>query len=782
MPVFGWKRIGVPAVELSHHAAQWGELLALAILVLAFTAGENRGQSIYEPYTFSTVAGLIGGPGEADGTGPSARFKLPLGLAADAADNLYVADTQNHTIRMVSPAGVVTTLAGLAHTPGAADGPASGARFNLPQGIAADRVGNLYVADTGNHIIRKVAPGGTTSTLAGLAGERGCADGTGSDARFDRPSAVAVDTAGNVYVSDTGNSTIRKITLTGVVSTMAGMAGSEGRTDGVGSEARFIEPEGLAVDGAGVVFVAASYTIRKITPEGIVTTFAGRSVPGSVDGTGTQALFMGPVGLVFSPDDDLYVSDGAIRKVTPEAVVSTIAGNPYLPGSVDGTGPDALFNWTAGVAVNSAGEIFTADVNNCTIRKITPAGVVSTFAGLPAITGSTDGTGSEARFGGLSSVAVDQAGNVYVSDAGNCVIRKMTAAGVVTTFAGEAVQVGGYRDGPAESARFNGPSGMAVDRSGTVYVADFGNHLVRKVTPDGVVSTLAGKYVFDLNRQAPVGGFNDGPGAEARFNGPFGMAVDQEGNIFVGEVYNNDIRKITPAGVVTSFAGSRVAGSADGTGAAAGFNQPEGVALDQLGNLYVADQLNNTIRKITPAGVVTTLAGLAGKWGSADGIGQAARFSWPVAVAVDSAGNLYVADSSNHLIRKVTPGGVVTTLAGLAGIFGGADGTGSSAQFNYPHGVAMDDAGNLFVTDGNAIRRGAPALAIRSFGSEFGFHRQFGFVVAGPAGRVAIVQTSTDLQNWLPLSTNTLTAEGWLFRDAQSHDPHRCYRALLPVP
>ncbi len=762
---------------LSLTSQRW-RFLTLAIFALALAAGENRAQSTCEPYTFNTVAGLIGGPGEADGVGSNARFKLPQGLAVDSADNLYVADTQNHTIRKVSPAGVVTTLAGLAHTPGAADGAPGAARFNLPQGIAADGAGNLYVADTGNHTIRKIGSAGVISTLAGLAGERGWTDGAGPDARFSDPSAVAVDRDGNVFVSDTGNSTIRKITAQGIVSTLAGLAGAEGRTDGLGSEARFIEPAGLAVDGTGNVFVAASHTIRKITPAGEVTTFAGRPISGSADGTGTQALFLGPVGLAFGSDGNLYVSDGAIRKVTPDAVVSTLAGNAYLPGSLDGTGYEALFNGAAGLGVTRAGAIFTTDVNNCTIRKITTEGAVSTFAGLPPISGSLDGAGSAARFNALSSAALDQAGNVYLSDAGNCVIRKMTADGIVTTFAGEAAPVGGYYDGPGQTARFKGPAEVALDRSGTLYVADSGNHLIRKVTSDGVVSTFAGRYVVDHG--TPVGGFKDGIATEAQFNFPFGVAVDPAGNVCVSDSRNHCIRKITPDGVVTTFAGSRVPGSKDGTGPVAGFNQPEGLAVDPLGNLYVADQLNNTIRKITPDGAVSTLAGLAGQWGSADGTGKAARFSWPVAVAVDRAGNVFVADSSNHLIRKVTPDGVVTTLGGLAGIFGGADGTGSAARFNYPHGMAVDNADTLFVIDGNAIRKGTPALAIRSTGSEFGFHAQFGFVVTGPVGREVVVQSSTDTRHWLPAATNTLAKSEWLFRESPSNGPHRFYRLLSP--
>ena len=217
---------------------------------------------------------------------------------------------------------------------------------------------------------------------------------------------------------------------------------------------------------------------------------------------------------------------------------------------------------------------------------------------------------------------------------------------------------------------------MAVDAAGNVYVADTGNDTIRKITPAGVVTTLAGT--------AGQAGSADGTGTAARFNEPDGVAVDAAGNVYVADTNNDTIRKITPAGVVTTLAGTAgQAGSADGTGAAAQFNAPEGVAVDGAGNVYVADTGNDTIRKITPAGVVTTLAGTAGQVGSADGTGSAARFNDPDGVAVDGAGNVYVADTINDTIREITPAGVVTTLAGSPGQYGSADGTGAAAQFDY---------------------------------------------------------------------------------------------------
>jgi streptogramin lyase len=300
-------------------------------------------------------------------------------------------------------------------------------------------------------------------------------------------------------------------------------------------------------------------------------------------------------------------------------------------------------------------------------------------------------------------VAVDGDGNLYVADANNHTIRKITPAGVVTTLAGTAGS-SGSADGTGADARFKYPSGVAVDGDGNLYVADRDNNTIRKITPAGVVTTLAGT--------AGSSGSADGTGADARFNYPSGVAVDGVGNVNVADRYNHTIRKITPAGVVTTLAGTAgSSGSADGTGADARFSRPFGVAVDGDGNLYVTDRNNHTIRKITPAGVVTTLAGAAGSYGSADGTGADARFSGPVGVAFDGDGNLYVIDGSNHTIRKITPAGVVTTLAGAAGSSGSADGTGPLARFNYPEGVAVDGDGDVYVADRNnhTIREITPA-------------------------------------------------------------------------
>lgn len=619
--------------------------------------------------SLSLLAGSAGGAGNLDGTGSGARFNGPAATATDAAGNIYVADTQAQTIRKITPAGVVSTLAGQYGSAGYADGTGSAVRFNNPQGLAYDGNGSLYVADTGNNVIRKLTvTTGAVSTLAGSAGAVSCS----SLSDLGAPTGITLDNAGNLYVVSVSCHTLLKVTTTGTVSfvssTLAALQASAPASSVVG----------VALDNLGNAYLsdyAANVIVKVVLASGTGSIIAG-SGTGRADGTGTSAQFYQPWGIVCDGSGNLYVTDShnsTVRKIVlSSATVSTIAGSAGARGAADGTGTAALFDAPLGLSRDASGNIYVADSGNQAVRKLVPGtGVVSTLAGLSGNLNYADGTGAAARFNAslAGNIAADSSGNLYVADASNQILRKVTAGGVVSTFVGVPLGLGSL-DSVLGTPSFNLPSGVAVDSTGTLYVVDTGNSAVRKITAGLIVTTLAGS--------AGQTGSGDGTGAAARFNAPQGgIAVDTAGNVYVADTGNHTIRKITAAGVVTTLAGSvGQAGSADGTGSSARFNAPLGLALDGSGNLLVADQNNSTIRKIVLAsGAVSTLAGSAGVSGGADGTGSSARFSRPTGLAVDGSGNLYVADAGNGTVRKVSAAGVVSTVVGVAGRIGSVTGS-----------------------------------------------------------------------------------------------------------
>jgi hypothetical protein len=599
---------------------------------------------------------------------------------------------------------VVSTVAGLANF-GSADGIGSAAKFLLPASVAVDGAGNVYVADADNDTIRKVTPAGVVSTLAGTEQMSGTNDGTGSAARFNQPYGVAVDNSGNIYVTDSFNQTIRKITTNGVVTTFAGLAGTAGFRNGPATTnttngAVFSYPYGIAIDSSNNIYVADTDNnmIRVITNgSGTVATLAGWLIPGASNATGTNAQFNKPFALATDSAGNVYVADThnyLIRRITSGGGVTTVAGSGSI-GTNDGIGTNAQFAFPTGIAVDSAGNIYVADENNQIIRKITHTGtnwVVSTLAGDTLEFGDGDGISPQATFYNPWGVAVDSATNVYVGDSDNGNIRKITFNGtdwVVSTLAGPDGSYG-LVNGPAAQARFNQPYGVAVDGATNLYVADYYNNCIREITPAGRVTTLAGSVNGDI-------GSTDGTNNNAEFFYPSGLCLDAATNIYVADSYNSTVRKITPDAAHSNWVTTTIAGQvgvysfSNSVGTNALFYVPSAVAVDSATNLYVADTYNNVIRMITSNGTVSTYAGNP-VGGYSNATGTNALFSSPSGIAVDSSTNVYVADSDNNAIRQIAPGGVVTTLT-------------NGALFDFPEGVAVDNAGNVYVasTDANTI-------------------------------------------------------------------------------
>jgi hypothetical protein len=664
-------------------------------------ATENTGPML------KLVAGALGGKGMQDGTGPFARFYDPMGVTSDGKGNLFVADQFNHTIRKIVVAtGAVTTLAGSPGAVGYSDGTGTSASFNAPSGVAYDGVGNLFVADSDNHMIRAIdVSTGTVGTIAGYAKISGSADGTGMSAQFYYPRGVACDGMGNLFVADAFNHTIRKIVIaTGEVTTLAGAAKASGSADGNGGTARSNYPGAMLCDGAGNLLVAdtRNSTIRKIViSTGAVTTLVGSAgSAGSVDGTGSSARLNNPVGMGSDGLGNLFFADSynhLIRRlVIATATVTTLAGSAGALGSADGTGAAARFYYPDGVAGDGAGNLYVGDSSNNEIRKVViTTGAVTTFAGAILHQGSTDGIGSDARFLSPLRVASDGAGNLFVADEVNTTIRKIViATGAVTTFLGSPTN-SGSDDGIGAAASFGYLMGIASDGAGNLFITDSSHCTIRKaVIATRAVTTFAGL--------AGSIGSTDGTGTDARFHYPSDLVTDGAGNLFVADTINHTIRKIVLAtGAVTTLAGSPGnAGAVDGTGANALFNSPYGLASDGTGNLFVADSKNHTLRKVvTATGVVTTVAGVAGSPGFADGPGSNALLNFPYSVTSDGAGGLFVGDLDNHMVRKFgIASQAVTTVVGnprnLGVVLGPLPG-----GVNEPTGLAFVPTQGLFIVD-----------------------------------------------------------------------------------
>lgn len=674
-------------------------ILALAVLGLALAAAGCGDTTVGTAKSASAVAGGPGGPGYFDGgPGDPVRFDSPSAVAVASTGDRFVADTENHVIRKIDAGGTVTTFAGAFGLAGSADGTGAAARFNRPAGIVADGV-VLYVCDTGNHTVRRISAGGAVTTLAGSPGVPGAVDNaTGpGNVRFSSPRGIATD-GSFFYVADTGNHTIRKMSAAGATTTFAGLAGTPGVDNGLGAAARFSSPEGVALIGNTLLYIAdtGNHTIRKAVVAGAfgdVTTLAGEpGTPGTSDGPGALARFRLPSGIA-SDGLSLFVCDTGnhtIRTVDQNGVVLTLGGLAGISGFADGEGSAALFRSPSGLGSAGGGSsfFFVADTENHAIRRITAAGVTATIAGNPPRTGGTDGSGAAARFTGPAGVTV-VGDEVFVADAGNHTIRKVTPEGIVTTLAGLA-GAPGSADGSGTAAGFRSPGGIAA-LGGDLYVTDSGNHTVRKVTAAGLVTTIAGT--------AGQAGSADGTGAAALFSNPHGI-VALRGDLYVADAGNHTIRKVTPAGEVTTLSGAPgVSGTADGTAGAARFFTPLGIAAIDT-NLFVVDSGNHTIRRIaTPSGAVTTFAGTAGQEGYADAPGDSARFSSPDGIAaVDST--LYVADTGNHVIRRIGSTRDVDTFAGDPSAATTRNGDPSAVLINAPAGIA-GVPGTIYFTDGN---------------------------------------------------------------------------------
>jgi uncharacterized protein (TIGR03437 family) len=677
--------------------------LTIVLLLLAMS-GVASGQT----YTISTVAG---GYFPTNTPGISSSLYSPNAVAVDTSGNVFFTDLFAHAVfRLDATTGALTLVAGNG-TAGFSgdDGPAASAQLNQPQGVAVDSAGNLYIADTFNNRIRKVS-NGVISTAVGGGTSLGV-EGPAASAQLLAPEGVAVDSSGSLYISDFNR--IRKVS-NGVITTVAG-DGNPGFSgdNGPATSAQLSNLNGgIALDAAGNLYVADAFNhrIRKVS-NGVITTVAGTGTYGfsGDNGPANSAQLSQPGGVAVDGAGNLYIADTysyRIRKVA-SGVITTVAGTGLYGFSGDnGPATSARLSEPFGVCVDGTGNLYIADqAYNHRVRKVS-SGVITTLAGDGLV--GDNGSATSAHLMLPTGVAVDSAGNSLITDNFDHRVRKVTA-GMIATIAGNGFGSFAGDNGPATNAELSQPSGAAFDSAGNLYIADLFNNRIRKVA-SGTITTVAGNGT-------PSFSGDNGPASSAGLNLSVGIAVDGDGNLYIGDQYNHRVRKVSGGGI-TTVAGNGTPGFAGDNGppGSSQLTLPQSVAVDGAGSLYIADYGNNRIRKVTN-GVISTVAGngTAG-FGGDNGAATSAELYGPSGIAVDSAGNLFIADTINNRIRRVSKG-VITTVAGNGKpALSGDNGPATNAELNGPRGIAVDSAGNLYVADtgNNRIRlltpSGAPSI------------------------------------------------------------------------
>jgi uncharacterized protein (TIGR03437 family) len=631
-------------------------------------------------------------------------------IAGDAQGNVYIPDGDNEVVFKIGPGNIMQVVAGNGLAGFSGDGgPATNASLNFPSAIAIDRAGNLYIADGSNYRIRKVGVDGNISTFAGtgLSGYSGDG-GPALLASFGYVDCLAFDPSNNLIVCDQGNERIRKISTAGIVSTVAGngQAGYSG-DGGLAVSASIRDPQGVASDARGQLYIAefGNNIIRRVAVDGIISTYAGNGKAGfSGDGgPAAAAMFRNPGGLAMDESGNLYVSDtdnSLIRTVNPSGIVNTIAGNGTYGFSGDGgLLLQASLYFPNGLAFDSKGRLLVVDDGNGRVRAITLGSSLQTIAGNGLFRYTPNKTPAARAFLFYpSGVAVDGSGGLYIADTDNHVVLKMTPDGLIQTVAGSGVYFHGLDGVPATSAGLNFPRGLTIAPNGDLIIADRWNHQVHRVGADGIIHLIAGSP----NAIAGYGG-DGGPATQALLNLPSTVAYDSAGNLYIADEGNNRIRRISNNSSITTIAGTGLADSfGDGQAAtAASLNTPTAVGVDRTGSVYIGEYYGHRIRKVTPDGKISTLAGTGAYGSSGDGGPSAnATVGNVYEMTVDAQGNLYFSEAYPGKVRKITPDGTITTIAGNGQQgFSGDRGLATTASLNTPSGLAIGADGAIYIAD-----------------------------------------------------------------------------------
>jgi uncharacterized protein (TIGR03437 family) len=626
-----------------------------------------------QSYVISTLAGA-GAPAT-----PAAAVRASVGdpgrIAGDASGNIYFGSL--HSVFKVDSTGTLTRVAGNGRAGNSGDGgPALSAQFLTPMGIAFDAAGAMYVVDRDAAVVRRIAPDGSISTVAGASGI------------LKAPLGIAVDTSGNIYVSDTGNNRVARFSPDGQFSSVG---------DGI-----FNGPEGLAMDAGNNLYIADTFNgrVRKASPDGTLAIVAGSGSTGIFGGDNNPAVNAAlslPTDVAVDAAGNLYIADfgnSRVRKVT-SGIMSTVAGNNGGAPLVDGEeAVNARLNGPTGVAIDGRGNLFFVEGSigsgtglargDFRVFRVGGAdGILTTLAGTGAASFSGDGGAAvTALLNAAAGVTVDSAGNVYISDTGNNRLRMIAPNGNIATISGTGAPGFSGDNVPPSGAQVNTPRGLAANAFGRLYFADSGNSRVRAIDPGGNIFTFAGNgnaSYFGDNLQARV----------ASVNQPEGVAIDSAGNVYIADTLDNAVRKVGTDGSITTIAGFGTPGfSGDGGPAVrAALDHPRGVAVAPDGTIYIADTGNNRVRKVDFLGNISTVA---------------ADLSGPRGVAVDRAGVVYISDTGHNQVLR---GNAVVAGTGAC-CFAGDGGFATAAMLNAPAGLAVDDAGNVYVADsGNSAVR-----------------------------------------------------------------------------
>ncbi len=677
-------------------------ILATAVLALSARAETPVPVVRQRPHTITTYAG---GPGK----GLATSFGQDPFWLAVKGNFIYVSDGTNSVIRAFNTSsGKETVLAGNLTFGFSGDGgPATKAALGN-SGVAVDRAGNIYIAENsseGGSRIRKVDTAGIITTVAGngISGYSGDG-GPATEAQLNDPRDVTVDGAGNLYIADTFNNVIRKVNASGIISTLVTLANN---------------PNGVALDRAGNLYItvrAPSEVFKFDTTSGVLTPFAGNGTFGfSGDGgPATSAQLFLPYDVGVDSVGNVYIADvnnSRIRKVDTSGIITTVAGNGEFDYNGDG-GPatQAALNGPTNVVVDSAGNLYIADDSNFRLRKVDTSGIITTVAGNGNPYSGPDGgpPAQSVEIGLVEGLATPADGNVYFTDVSVSTIRKVTPSGVVTTVAGNGTDGFSGDGGPATSAQLSTARDVAFNRAGNLYIADTDNNRIRKVDKSGIITTVAGNGIAGFSGDG-------GLATLAQLNFPRAVEFDSRGNLYIGDDLNSVVRKVTPKGIITTVAGiGGVPGNSGDGGQATSalLSSPIGLVFDATGNLYIADYNNSNVRKVDVFGVITTVAGTGVYGFSGDG-GPAieAELSRPIGLEADSRGNLYIADIENNRVRKVNAAGIISTVAGGGGVadsvepgFSGDGGPAKLSLLNVPIGLALDASDNLYIGDFNNQR------------------------------------------------------------------------------